>query len=130
ETRARWPQLDVGKLIAEARANAERIVRFPTQTPAPSPSRGFRFVTWPLAAMLAIAVVATTLMLSQRNYTTGFGELRSITLRDGSIVQLDARTALRERFSEKERWVELDSGAAIFTVAKDPSRPFRVTAGV
>lgn len=66
------------------------------------------------------AYVATT-------YVTGIGEQRSIILEDGSLVQLNARSRLRVRFTEKRRSVDLLEGQALFTVAKNPARPFVVT---
>jgi transmembrane sensor len=60
-------------------------------------------------------------------YVTGIGEQRSITLQDGSLVELNARSRLRVRFTEKLRSVELLEGQALFTVAKNPARPFVVS---
>lgn len=60
---------------------------------------------------------------------TGTGELRTVTLADGTRVDLDAGSALSLAFSEEVREVSLDRGRALFTVAKDAARPFRVTAG-
>ncbi len=52
-----------------------------------------------------------------------------LTLADGSIVNLDARSRLRVSFENEVRFVALESGQASFQVAKDPARPFRVRAG-
>jgi transmembrane sensor len=60
---------------------------------------------------------------------TGTGELRTVTLEDGTRVDLDAGSALSLAFSPAAREVSLDRGRALFTVAKDAARPFRVTAG-
>lgn len=60
---------------------------------------------------------------------TGTGELRTVTLADGTRVDLDAGSALSLAFSDSIREVSLDRGRALFTVAKDPARPFRVAAG-
>lgn len=62
-------------------------------------------------------------------YKTGFGEQRAVELSDHSHVVLDARTRLRVRFTKDARVVELLEGQAQFSVAKDPSRPFKVEAG-
>jgi len=59
-------------------------------------------------------------------FTTGHGELRSWTLSDGSVVQLNTDTAVRVAFGRAERLVELAHGQAYFSVAKDPQRRFRV----
>jgi transmembrane sensor len=62
-------------------------------------------------------------------YSTDIGERRSITLADGSTVDLNARSKLRLEFSKNERRVELLDGQALFQVAKDHSRPFIVASG-
>lgn len=59
-------------------------------------------------------------------YATGIGEQRSITLTDGSRVELNARSRLRIRFSESERFVDLLEGQGMFQVSRDPERPFIV----
>src|SRR5262249_6139101 len=57
------------------------------------------------------------------------GERRSITLADGSRVDLDADSALSVAFSDAQRRITLERGRAFFQVAKDPARPFIVAAG-
>jgi transmembrane sensor len=63
------------------------------------------------------------------NYTTDIGERRSITLADGSTVDLNSRSRLRVEFTRGERRVELVKGQALFQVAKDKNRPFIVSSG-
>lgn len=53
---------------------------------------------------------------------------RTITLDDGSVVQMDVATRLEVRMSAQRRQVELLSGRALFDVAHDKTRPFSVTA--
>jgi transmembrane sensor len=62
-------------------------------------------------------------------YSTEIGENRSITLADGSTVNLNARSKLRIRFSKAERQVELLEGQALFEVRHDAHRPFIVRSG-
>jgi transmembrane sensor len=62
-------------------------------------------------------------------YKTGLGEQRVVELADHSHLVLDARTRLRVRFTKDARIVELMEGQAQFSVAKDPTRPFKVEAG-
>jgi transmembrane sensor len=62
-------------------------------------------------------------------YETGVGDRRVLTLADGSIVNLDARSRLRVAFRDDARLIDLQAGQASFDVTKDPSRPFRVHAG-
>jgi len=61
-------------------------------------------------------------------YTTGVGEHRSIKLKDGSVVELDAESELAEHFDTSTRELRLVRGGARFDVAHE-SRPFVVLAG-
>jgi transmembrane sensor len=58
--------------------------------------------------------------------TTGLGEVRRVTLDDGSTVMLNTETRVEVRYSESERRVDLLEGEAYFTVVPDPRRPFLV----
>jgi transmembrane sensor len=60
---------------------------------------------------------------------TAIGEQRSVTLDDGSVVRMNARSQLRVAFTRGRRDVELLAGEALFDVAKDPARPFVVKNG-
>lgn len=62
-------------------------------------------------------------------YVTETGEQRTVTLVDGSVVQLNSRSRLRVSFSQQLRRVELIDGQALFEVAKNPARPFVVVSG-
>jgi transmembrane sensor len=62
-------------------------------------------------------------------YETQLGQRSTVTLRDGSTVELDARTLVNVAFTTKERRIELVCGQALFHVAKNPERPFVVRAG-
>lgn len=59
--------------------------------------------------------------------TTGIGERRTVTLDDGSVLTLDADSALSIAFTAGERRVRLTGGRAHFVTAPDPGRPFVVT---
>lgn len=54
------------------------------------------------------------------------GEQKTVGLADGSELMLNTNTRVRVTLSETERAVELIKGEALFEVAKDPDRPFRV----
>lgn len=49
-------------------------------------------------------------------------------LADGTVVDLNAGADVRERYTRSERRVELLRGEALFTVARDATRPFVVMA--
>lgn len=90
-------------------------------------------------SMLAVAVFlggglgafwfGNPLLMLEADYRTGPGESRTVTLADGSQVQLGTETALAIHFDGQERRVELLSGEAYFTVAPmrgSETRPFVV----
>ena len=62
-------------------------------------------------------------------YASNVGEVREITLPDGSIVTLNTNALLRERYDGGTRRLTLLRGQAEFDVEHDPSRPFIVEAG-
>lgn len=87
-----------------------------------------------LAAVFIVAVLAGGWMLSAGlpggpSYSTAVGEIRSFELPDGSVIELNTRSQVRLSFSETARDIHLLTGEALFKVARDPARPFRVHAG-
>jgi transmembrane sensor len=59
------------------------------------------------------------------SYTTGIGGYEIVSLPDGSSVQLNANTKIRERVTADKREIQLVRGEALFKVA-DSVRPFTV----
>lgn len=84
-----------------------------------------------LAASLAVALVglASWSAMQRDTYRTEVGEQRSVLLKDGSTVELNAKSRLRVRFTDETRDIELLEGQALFHVTKDPQRPFIVHSG-
>jgi transmembrane sensor len=84
-----------------------------------------------LAAALAVAtaVVAPLWLHGAGTLMTAPGEQRRVQLPDGTGVLLNTNTQLRVKFVDAERAVMLDRGQALFEVAKDKKRPFRVFVG-
>jgi transmembrane sensor len=60
---------------------------------------------------------------------TAVGERRTVTLPDGSSVELNTASELAVRYSANARAIRLTQGEAYFSVASDPQRPFTVHAG-
>lgn len=83
-----------------------------------------------LAAVISILAVGlwlgTPFLTGSRTYATAVGEQRGIKLVDGSFVQLNTRSRIEVRFARQAREVHLLEGEALFAVAHDPTRPFRV----
>jgi len=63
-----------------------------------------------------------------QSFQTERAERREIVLRDGSVVQLDPETRMLFKLEAHERDVTLLEGRALFHVAQDALRPFRVKA--
>lgn len=59
-------------------------------------------------------------------YVTGPAEQRMVQLSDGSTIQLNAQSRIEIHFSAAERDVDLIEGQALFSVARNPARPFVV----
>jgi len=80
-------------------------------------------------AMVALlAVIGTVLYLHSDEVVTAVGEQRTLTLEDGTRVSLNTDTRVRVHYDKAARQVELESGEALFEVAKRPDWPFIVTA--
>ena len=62
-------------------------------------------------------------------YVTRVGQRTVVTLRDGSTVELNAKTAMKVVFTPDQRLIQLVGGQALFHVAKNAQRPFVVRAG-
>ena len=84
-----------------------------------------------LAAVLVLMVISGAWYLASGPdvYATGIGERRVVRLDDGSRVSLDASSRVTVAYSGDRRTLVLERGRAKFDVAKDPLRPFTVTAG-
>ena len=79
------------------------------------------------AAVAIVAGFSTWLAWKDRDdYATGVGEQRSVTLADGSVVDLNARTRIRVNYTRAEREIDLLEGQALFVDTEDPLRPFIV----
>jgi transmembrane sensor len=86
-----------------------------------------------VAAGLALAAAGWWLWparsVDHQSYATGAEGYHRAGLPDGSVVELNADSSLEVRFTATERRVMLTGGEAHFNVAKNPARPFIVTAG-
>ncbi|TLM79154.1 FecR family protein [Microbulbifer harenosus] len=93
-----------------------------------SPVSGFAFAC---TLMLAVGVVYLAPWQGEpaaQAYTSELAQVRTITLDDGSRITLGGDTAIESDFSNERRGVKLLRGQAFFDIAKDPSRPFFVSA--
>lgn len=127
-------------LIAEAIRDDDKVLAHPATagTLAAQPRRDSPRSAWKrvgpllIAAGMATVAVATgwvTWFYRYPTYSTGIGEERLIELDDGSTLDLNASSRVRVHFTDRERDVALIAGQALFSVAKNPSRPFIVHTG-
>lgn len=134
--------IDIDVLIAAARTEPDVVSLGTPRGSAPAPASASHPVSgkqaWlgrhlkvAVAATVALLVVAGSLVISRpAQYATGIGEQRTVSLADGSSVELDAVSRIQVQFSTRERRVDLLEGQALFRVAKNAVRPFVVVSGV
>jgi transmembrane sensor len=129
----RTPKVDVDLLVERARAAGNVVVL--EQTKARAPVKGersmhrFRLAIAASVLLTCLALGAWWQVVRYPNYATQFGEQRTVTLEDGSVVELNARTRIKVRFTAAGRDIDLIEGQALFRVAKNPDRPFIVASG-
>jgi transmembrane sensor len=131
---------DAKGLLRETRdLRAELLGEFNLIPPAPTVRRREKAGWTPVAlagglvaAVLAVAIAPTLIhrfqdpLAGASTYTTAVGEIRDVTLADGSVVTLDTATTLRAKVDGKVRRLSLDKGGAYFAVAHDKVHPFQV----
>lgn len=80
-----------------------------------------------LGLLAALAVVNTRYLAGRES--TQVGEVRRLTLEDGSALALNTASVVQVKFDEGLRRVVLREGEASFQVTHDEQRPFIVQAG-
>jgi transmembrane sensor len=93
-------------------------------------------VRWLAPTLLAIAAAIALAFMGWRaapakpeSALVAAAELKCRILEDGSTVELNRGAVVTVEFGATERRVNLLRGEALFTVVRDPSRPFVVRAG-
>ena len=81
-----------------------------------------------VAAAVVTAGLGGAYLLRDPSFATHVGEQRSVRLSDGSRIALNTDTKVVVRYTEGRRDIRLVRGEAQFDVAKNPNRPFVVTA--
>jgi len=104
-----------------------------TQFPSrPQMLSSIRFRVAAAATILLIAAgayISAVGIYERGRYSTPVGKVTRIAIADGSHIILNTDSLIRVSLTAKARAVELRRGEAFFEVAKDPLRPFVVTAG-
>ncbi|OYQ36188.1 hypothetical protein CHU95_05195 [Niveispirillum lacus] len=128
----RWLEQDPAHAAA-----MEQVAHVWEQAGPPAPACRFArpqrpFVTGfaALAACLALllALPPAWLAWARESHVTARGETRTVSLWDGTVVRLDADSAVEVAYGPFSRDIRLTRGEASFTVAKSHLRPFAVAA--
>ncbi|MEO9903807.1 FecR family protein [Nisaea sp.] len=122
---------------AIAGSDSDHILAFPAnhgtreRSAAAKPQFGRAGWIGAIAASIACLVVFSSLKapLYFADHSTATGQQSVIHLEDGTVGYLNTDTAIDVSFGAVGRRIELLKGEALFEVAKDPERPFEITAG-
>jgi len=131
---------DIQAILAEPSVNVlhlnDGLEKAPssTTTSTLSTNRKSRHKMMPVAAIVAIAAIGLALAAVQllgthplrSTYITGVGEQRAVELDDGSVLDVNTHSQVDVNYSAKGRDVRLMEVEALFKVAHDARRPFRV----
>lgn len=114
---------ETASLVGEARGEADGVRR--------SRQRG---VVWAAAATLLATAVGLCWLYVGRGlpadtFVTAIGEHSTLSLPDGSTLELNSDSRARIEYSQSRRVIHLDRGEAYFKVAHDAQRPFWVVGG-
>jgi transmembrane sensor len=82
-----------------------------------------------VAAMVLLMVAVTQKSTLFADFHTQTAQRQAVTLQDGSVVHLDAQSAIALDFSPQQRGLNLLEGRAFFDITPDKSRPFVIAVG-
>jgi transmembrane sensor len=138
------PDSSIDTLIARARAEDDTLVQspWPRISAAVFPSRRWLTAAVTLAAVAVLSIglsllwtvrpapqVSIPVSATTLHFATRHGQQLVQRLADSSVLHLNTDSAVAVRYSNSERLIQLTSGQAVFEVAHEPNRPFRVLAG-
>jgi transmembrane sensor len=100
--------------------------------PATRRNRSFliRITTASIVIAVAVAATATVYLLrpGMKTYTTAIGNHATVTLADGSTIELNTDTVVRVSNDQNRRTATLEKGEAYFHIKHDFLHPFAVRA--
>ncbi len=91
-----------------------------------------RMITGAAATVVGMASGGSYLLTHPEifaDHRTGISASKTVTLADGSLVELARSSAISVSWSPQARRITLHEGEALFTARHDPLRPFIVNAG-
>lgn len=116
-----------GALIRAQAIWAAAVGPTPVEAVRPETATRRRMLVGALAAGVAGSIGLGVHLARERTMRTRRGEVRRLSMADGSEAVMNAQTRMAVRFSEAQRRVDLRNGEAWFDVAKDAARPFVVS---
>jgi transmembrane sensor len=119
-------------LVELAKASGSVVPLTPWAADRVEHARGGRRLMMAASVLFACVLTAALVwfqVVQRSTYETDVGEQRAVSLPDGSIVEINARSRIRVRFADAQRDVYLLQGQALFRVQKDAARPFVVHSG-
>ena len=129
-----WLDADPAHAVAFARVEAaweraERLKAMPHAAEEPVFQVTRRMAAGLAVGVLGLGAAGGWLMTRNPVEITARGERRTVSLPDGSRVELNTDSRIAIAYSETRRDIVLTRGEALFEVAKDPARPVVVQAG-
>ena len=129
-----WLDADPAHAVAFARVEAaweraERLKAMPHAAEEPVFQVTRRMAAGLAVGVLGLGAAGGWLMTRNPVEITARGERRTVSLPDGSRVELNTDSRIAVAYSDTRRDIVLTRGEALFEVAKDPARPFVVQAG-
>lgn len=128
---ATWSRFVAARPVVQAVSFAQSMSEAAV-TPRQRGRRAFALAA-AVAAALGVTTAAGWLFLgsafSDTTFATVSGEQATVSLPDGSTLELNSDSLARVSYSERRRVIHLDRGEAFFKVAHNPRRPFWVVAG-
>src|SRR5215831_9139008 len=137
----RDPHVPLESFLAQTRTAEDRVVALESHTHRQERTASRLPISWgrPLLATAAALLLLAAgvlwwvhdgeLLGIAKTYRTAHGEQTAQRLPDGSMLRLDTDSEATVRYSASERLVELRRGQALFEVAHETGRRFRVRAG-
>lgn len=119
-----WEGSDFSNVLQDMPISADAQPLFTTRSRLPY----FKYALG-IAASLAITFILFRPVLNclQADYCTAVGEIRTVSLADGSQITLNSNTALTVAYAGQQRSIQLQQGEALFEVQRNPYKPFVVT---
>lgn len=133
-----WLEADPAHAVAYARAERAWEVaghlpaaKAPEAAPIIPPARRFtrRHMLGASALAASVAGLIGFGWLRDKGIATAVGEMRDVTLPDGSVMHLNTNSHAVVEMTDTHRLVRLLQGEAYFDVAHNPAAPFDVEAG-